>query len=65
MKFTAILMDIAGNYLTKYFVTHHDKNEAWKDILSQIPDTQRLILIVPGEQLVYSYADVCFGSSVG
>ena len=35
MKFTAIFMDIAGNYLTKYFVTHHDKSRAWEDILSQ------------------------------
>ena len=65
MKFTAIFMDIAGDYLTKYFVTHHDKNKAWADILSQTPETQRLVLIIPGQQLVYSQTDVCFGSSVG
>jgi hypothetical protein len=65
MKFTAIFMDITGNYLTKYFATHHDKNEAWKEILSQTPEGQRLLLISPGEQLVFSQADICFGSSAG
>jgi hypothetical protein len=65
MKFTAIFLDLAGNYLIKYFVTCHDKTEAWKDILSQTPDHQRLLLISPGEQLVYSQADICFGNSVG
>ena len=65
MKFTAIFLDLAGNYLIKYFVTCHDKNEAWKDILSQTPDNQRLLLIAPGQQLVYSQADICFGNSDG
>ena len=58
MKFTAIFMDIAGNYLTKYFITSHDKNEAWKEILSQVPETHRLVVIMPGQQLVYSQADI-------
>ena len=65
MKFTAVFMDIAGNYLTKHFITSHDKNEAWKDILSQASETERLLLIVPGEQRVYSQADICFGNSEG
>ena len=65
MKFTAILTDIAGNYLTRYFIASHDKNQAWEEILSQTKETERLLLIMPGEQLVYSQADVCFGSSVG
>ena len=58
MKFTAILTDIAGNYLTRYFIASHDKYQAWEDILSQTNETERLLLIVPGEQLVYSQADV-------
>jgi hypothetical protein len=57
MKFTAIFMDIAGNYLTRHFIASHDKNQAWEDILSQANETERLLLIVPGEQLVYSQAD--------
>ena len=57
MKFTAIFMDIAGNYLTRYFIASHDKYQAWEDILSQTNETERLLLIVPGEQLVYSQAD--------
>ena len=65
MKFTAIFMDLAGNYLTKHFITHHDKNQAWEDILSQTPDGHTLILIVPGQQLVYSQADMRFGNSAG
>jgi|18_taG_2_1085343.scaffolds.fasta_scaffold81709_1 hypothetical protein len=58
MRFTAIFMDIAGNYLTKFFVTCHDKNQAWKEILSQTPEGHSLVLIIPGEQLVYSQDDI-------
>ena len=65
MKFTAVFMDIAGNYLTKQFITSHDKNHAWEDILSQTRETERLLLIMPGEQTVYSQADIRFGNSAG
>ena len=65
MKFTAVFMDIAGNYLTKQFITSHDKNQAWKDIQSQTPEAERLLLIVPGEQTIYSQADIRFGNSAG
>ena len=60
MKYTAVFMDIAGNYLTKSFVTSHDKNKAWEDILSKMPPNHRLLLIMPGEQLVYSQVDISF-----
>ena len=62
MKFTAVFMDIAGNYLTKFFVTFHDESKAWEDILSKTSPTHRLLLIMPGEQLVYSQADISFTS---
>jgi hypothetical protein len=65
MKFTAVFMDIAGNYLTKQFNTFHDKNHAWEDILSQTLKTERLLLIMPGEQTVYSQVDIRFGNSDG
>tara|TARA_R110002020_G_scaffold256852_1_gene470515 strand:- start:1301 stop:1501 length:201 start_codon:yes stop_codon:yes gene_type:complete len=66
MKFTAIFKDNwKGSYLTKYFVTHHDKNQAWESIFSQTPENHTLIVIIPGEQLVYSHADIDFGSLVG
>ena len=66
MKYTAVFMsrNTAG-YSTKSFVTHHDKNQAWKEILSQTPEGHTLILIMPGEQLVYCQDDICFDSSVG
>jgi len=57
MKFTAVFMDIAGNYLTKYFITSHDTNQAWEEILSQTAEPERLLLIIPGEHTVYSQAD--------
>ena len=66
MKYTAVFMNYVSRcYSTKYFVTQHDKSQAWKEILSQTPEGHTLILIMPGEQLVYSQDDICFGSSVG
>ena len=66
MKYTAVFTNWGGRvYSTKFFVTHHDKNQAWKEILSQTPEGHTLILIMPGEQLVYCQDDICFDSSVG
>ena len=62
MKYTAVFMDATGNYLTKFFVASHDKDKAWEEILSKtsLEPTHRLLLIMPGEQLVYSQADISF-----
>ena len=60
MKYTAVFMDVTGKYLTKFFVTSHDKNQAWADILSKTSPTHTLLLIMPGEQLVYSQVDISF-----
>ena len=66
MKYTAVFMEHStGAFSTEFFVTHHDKNEAWKYIVSQTPDHLTLALIMPGEQHVYSQGDICFGSSAG
>jgi len=62
MKYTAVFMDVTGKYLTRFFVTSHDKSQAWGDILSKTSPTHRLLLIIPGEQLVYSDADISFTS---
>ena len=57
MKYTAVFMDITGNYLTRFFVASHDKRQAWEEISPQTSPNHRLLLIIPGEQLVYSQAD--------
>ena len=67
MKYTAIFIDglAEGGYSTRFFISSHDKNVAWRDIEQQAPVGLRLLFIVPGQQLVYSQADICFDSSVG
>ena len=63
MRYTAVFLNwTVGGYTTKHFITHHDKNEAWKDISTQAPDGTRLLLIIPGEQTVYSEADISFAT---
>ena len=59
MKYTAIFInDGTGGCFTKFFVTYHDKNEAWRDVLSQTPSGHTLLVIMPGEQLVHSASDI-------
>lgn len=60
MKYTAIFLDAASRsgYSTSFFVTHHDREEAWRDIESQLLASQRLMFLVPGEQHVFSRADI-------
>ena len=67
MKYTAVFIDAmaAGGYSTRSFIASHDKNVAWGEIESQAPTGLRLLFIMPGEQLVYSQADICFGNSAG
>ena len=67
MKYTAVFIDgiAAGGYSTRSFITSHDKNIAWGEIESQTPTGLRLLFIIPGEQLVYSQADIRFGNSAG
>jgi hypothetical protein len=66
MKYTAVFTNRETKaYHTQYFVSSHDKNQAWQDILSQSCEGHDLILIVPGQQLVYSHIDIDFGNSAG
>jgi hypothetical protein len=67
MKYTAVFIDglAPGGYATRFFIASHDKNVAWGEIESQVPVGLRLLFILPGEQLVYSQSDICFGNSVG
>jgi hypothetical protein len=62
MKYTAIFIDGVADsgYSTKFFVSSHDKNVAWKDINAQIPIGTRLLFVIPGEQHVYGQADISF-----
>jgi len=63
MKYTAVFINqTTREYMTQFFVTHHDKNEAWKHILSQTPAPFTLVLLIPGEQRVYSQDDISFSS---
>ena len=67
MKYTAIYIDgmATAGYSTRFFIVSHDRNRAWKEIESQTPTGMRLLFVIPGEQHVYSQADICFDSSVG
>ena len=59
MKYTAIFInETTGKYSTQFFVTYHDKNEAWRQISSHTPSGHSLVLIMPGEHLVYSANDI-------
>jgi hypothetical protein len=65
MKYTAVFIDFAKRgYTTEYFVTHHDKDRAWIDIMNQTDSTKKLMFLIPGEQTVYSEHDISltFGS---
>ncbi len=64
MKYTAIFIDTLadGGYSTKFFVSSHDKNAAWKDINTLTPTGMRLLFIIPGEQHVYGQADISLTS---
>jgi hypothetical protein len=63
MKYTAVFINqTTKEYTTQFFVTSHDKNEAWNHILSETPSTFTLILLIPGEQRVYSQDDISFSS---
>ena len=57
MRYTAVFLNYTvDKYTTKHFFTHHDKNEAWKDISAQTPDGIQLLLIIPGEHVAHSEA---------
>ncbi len=60
MKYTAIFLDAASKsgYSTAFFVTHHDRKRAWRNVASQLQLGQRLMFLIPGEQHVFSRADV-------
>ena len=60
MKYTAIFLDAASKsgYSTAFFVTHHDREEAWRNIASRLELGQRLMFLIPGEQHVFSRVDV-------
>ena len=65
MKYTAVFIDFVNKgYTTEYFVTHHDKDRAWIDIMNQAGADKKLMFLIPGEQTVYSEHDISltFGS---
>ena len=60
MKYTAIFIDPDSEvgYYTEYFISSHDQKVAWSDIEAHTPSGARLLFIIPGEQHVYSKADI-------
>ena len=63
MKYTAVFVDfIKKGYTTEYFVTHHDKQAAWEDITQRAGSDRKLMFLIPGEQTVYSEADISLTS---
>lgn len=60
MKYTAIFIDPdnSAGYSTRFFVANPSKDIAWREIETQTPAGSRLLFILPGEQVVYSRADI-------
>jgi hypothetical protein len=58
MKYTIIYTDTDGNYRIKLCVASHDKNIAWTEAQQLLKQDEKLQLLSPGEQIIYSERDI-------
>jgi hypothetical protein len=58
MRYTIIYIDSEGNWRTTTCVASHDKNEAWKQAKGFLSEGDKIQLLSPGDQIIYSEDDI-------